>query len=790
MRRLRILFAIMAVSVCSLQSAWAQDEVVVSVSLTLPGSLGYEILKQHDPINEVTNLTVTGAINDDDWDIMRSITSLKHLDLSGASCETMPANEFYRTSNNCDADNLVTVKLPSNLKSIGDNAFHSQNSLTDVYLPSTIESIGDATFSSCLALETLHITEWPAGVNVIPNSCFNACGNLQPFTIPEGVTRIGSDAFRGCTLFKSTIPSTVQEIGSFAFYSAGMESIDVILSENITIYSNVFCNSRISSIVFPTTFYRTNSQILFGCNDLTDVYLKSATCVVTSNLLSSCSNANLKVHVPAHLLYTYKLDSYFKDFTIVGDATDDFTGLWTIEAPLTLSNTRMPANSNIILDRLASLQVVGDDAQTFNNVIAYGHSSIPKYYSGYQKGNEDWSMILNTCDDVSITGTLEYKIQTCEKGWYFFSLPFDFKVGDIVTEDNVKFAIRYYNGANRAANNVSTGNWTNYDDDDIVVPAGTGFIFQTSAKTWVTFKAQNNASKNYVMSNNPFVKTLADNSSDEAAHKGWNLVGNPWQSYYNIHKLGFTAPISVWTGSTYAAYSLIDDDYAIRPNEAFFVQSPGNSATITFPTDGRQLTEDITSQNAARRKAASYRMLVDIQIEDEAQMADKTRLVVNPEASLDYETSCDASKFLSMDAGVPQIYSLDMDNTQYAINERPADSGELRLGIVTSQEGQYTISAIRNTLGQVLLKDRQTGLTTDLSQNGYCFDAKAGVDESRFTLTFGSGITGISNITKESHQNIEVYTLDGRKVDNTTDNLKQGVYVVRKGQQAQKMIIK
>jgi hypothetical protein len=55
---------------------------------------------------------------------------------------------------------------------------------------------------------------------------------------------------------------------------------------------------------------------------------------------------------------------------------------------------------------------------------------------------------------------------------------------------------------------------------------------------------------------------------------------------------------------------------------------------------------------------------------------------------------------------------------------------------------------------------------------------------------FKGTITGISNITKESHQTIEVYTLDGRKVDNTTDNLKQGVYVVRKGQQAQKMIIK
>lgn len=446
----------------------------------------------------------------------------------------------------------------------------------------------------------------------------------------------------------------------------------------------------------------------------------------------------------------------------------------------------MAGSPDIILRRSSSLQLKGDAAQAFGNVLTYGHSNSSSSSNKY--GATDWSMILNTCDNVSVSGTFEHKIQTYAKKWYFFSLPFDFKVSDIETGDNVKYAIRYYDGASRAANNAANNNWKNYSSNDIV-PAGTGFILQTSAETWVTFKAQNNASKQYAMSNNPFVKSLADNSSEQAAHKGWNLVGNPWQSYYNIHKLNYTAPISVWTGSTYAAYSLIDDDYAIRPNEAFFVQSPGSSATITFPVDGRQLTKDIASQNASRRRspAEQSRWLVDVQIENDEQLTDKTRLVVNPKASMDYEVECDASKFMSMDENAPQIYSLDGDDTQYAINERPLGNGELPLGIVIRKAGQYTISAVRNDMGQVLLKDLETGITTDLQLNGYCFDAKEGSNARRFVLSFnGSEATGISNATKAEVTTPEIYTLDGRHAIQAT----KGFYVVRKGQQTEKMIVK
>ena len=802
MKKIRKLLTILAVSVCSLQSVWAQD-VVVEVSLLEPGSLGVEILRKHDPITEVTHLTVTGEINSDDWATLQNLTALRELDLTNAISEAMPASQFSRK-----CEDLTIVKLPSGLKTIGEKAFYFKENLTDVYLPKTLTSLGESAFYFCKKLESIHLDALPSGVTVIPSYCFYYCESLQSFIIPEGVTTIESHAFNNCKQFKSTIPSSVISFGHGAFMDAAMTNIDIIISEGATISSSyaegTFRGSGIRSISLPSTFYDNPGGLIASCKNLSDIYLKSPTVlsnpgkggssIVWSDFLADVTTTNLTIHVPAHLLEAYKLNSYFKNYSnlFVGDATVGTGESWTISLPLTLSYNRMPSSSNIILLNNTSLEVKGDAAQTFGNVLTFGHSA-DKYEGYFPYHNKDWSMIINTCDNVSITGTFEHKIKTYEKKWHFFSLPFDFKVSDIETEKNsetgqyIKYAIRYYDGANRASTNAAAENWKDYDNDAII-PAGTGFIIQTSATTWVTFKAQDNASKSYVMSNSEFVKALADNDTDQAAHKGWNLVGNPWLCYYNIHKLNYTAPISLWNDNTYIAYSIADDDYAICPNEAFFVQSPGN-ASISFPVDGRQLTSVITSQNGSRIANASNRQIFDLQIAY-GDLKDKTRLVVNPDANLDFEFDRDASKMMSMDADVPQIYSLGFDQTQYAINERPAENGELRLGLVFRHDGEYTLSSVRNSIGQVYLKDNETGITTDLSQNEYSFSANAGTTESRFTLVFNNGKTGIKALSTNDETVEEVFTLDGVKVANDKDALKKGIYVIRKGQQTQKVIIK
>lgn len=389
----------------------------------------------------------------------------------------MPDNQFSGTSSsNNDAKSLVSVKLPSNLNTIGRSAFYGQTSLKEVFLPDGLINLGNSAFYNCRNLESIHQEVLPDGVKEIPGSCFYYCEKLQPFTIPEGVESIGSNTFNHCLLFKSSLPSTLKKIGSQAFTRAGMDDVDITISEGTECDGSVFASTKIKSIKFPTTFYKAPNKIIAECKNLTDVYLISPTVLSWSSgndgFLEDCTNPNLKVHVPAHLLEAYKLNSYFKDFTIVGDATDDYTGWWSVNAPLNLSYNRMPASSNIILNNNVTLGVKGNEAQIFGNVITYGHTSVNNTNSKY--AHEDWSMIINTSDKVTISGSYEHKIETYEKRWYFFSLPFDFKVSDITTEGNVKYAIRYYDGASRATGNSDSGNWKDYAEDAIV-KAGTGF---------------------------------------------------------------------------------------------------------------------------------------------------------------------------------------------------------------------------------------------------------------------------------------------------------------------------
>jgi len=334
-------------------------------------------------------------------------------------------------------------------------------------------------------------------------------------------------------------------------------------------------------------------------------------------------------------------------------------------------------------------------------------------------------------------------------------------------------------------------------DRTSIIPAGTGFIYQTNIGTWTGFYAAETENKYGTLRTDEFNKTLAVNASETTSNKGWNLVGNPYQCYYNNHCLNFTAPITVWSpdNKTYTAYSLTDDDYAIRPNEAFFVQCPNEEyTTIGFPLQGRQLTSVIESQNAVKELTpqAKSRQVVNVTVAG-GETEDMTRVVLNEEASMAYETSCDASKFMSMDSSVPQIYTLDAEGTQYAINERPFDDGYVALGFYAGQAGDYTISVTRCDAEKVFLTDLLTGKTTEITNSAYTFSAKEGTYNTRFTLSFISNddATAIKEIDKDGIVgNVDVYSVDGKFLGNDASRLNAGIYIVRQGKKASKVIVR
>ena len=786
-----MLLTLMLVSVCSWQAAWAQ-EVAVEVTLPEANALSTELLKQVDDVKTITSLTIKTAagksLGEQDWTTLQSMTALQTLDMSQASATTIPDNQFSTSYANCKG--LVTVTLPANLKTIGRSAFYDQDNLVTVNVPSTVTTIGYGAFSYCENLENCDLSG--SSITAIPSSCFDCCYKLLSFTIPETVTSIGSSAFAYCYVFTSPLPSNQTEIGSSAFSGAAMTDVEVVIPEGMEIQSYIFRETGIKSITFPTTFYEYGGSCLYDCNNLTDITIKSPT-VLEEDDLDPNNKSNITLHVPSYLVNAYKSHSDWNQYKNVVAITPHVTD-YTVQANLDLNYAmRMEGTPSVTFapDRESlSFKISGEANQAFNNFTASTRYSYGRL--------ENSTMILSECPNVTISGDYMQRIKTGGSDWFFFCLPFDFKVGDIETEDG-KFAIRTYDGAKRNTTDATNDNWTRLGADDVVT-AGTGFIYQTSKETWSTFKALKGGTNNvFKTSANELTTALAANNSNasaSAANTGWNMVGNPWQTYYNAHKINYTAPFCYYNmnGGTYEAVSIEDDDFALQPHQAIFVQCPSGISSIGFPASGRQLTDEITEQNGTRSAADPDRLLFDLQIAYGTDFKDKTRLVVNEKASLGYEIGRDASKFMSDGTQCPQIYSLDADGTQYAINERPADNGTLNIGVVFANDGDYTLSALRNGIGQVILTDNETGIQTNLQQNSYSFSAKKGISDKRFTLSYsrgfgGEGTTGIQD-AKTTTCEQEVYTLDGQKLGNTTEGLKKGVYVIRQGQQTKKVIIK
>lgn len=799
----------------------------ITVDLLEPGSLGTEVLYQTDHIKNVRRLKVRGKMNDDDWKKIQMMSYLYELDLSEAETLHVPESQFNGGNADYAARFLRTVILPEGLQTIEPYAFRYTfvesvtfpqsctkiasrafygSHLTEAILSQNLEELGNDkypedsdkynyVFYDCNQLKTVSLG---SKLQTINHGNFDRCTVLQEVILPECLTDIYGYAFYECQSLSEIVwPDSLQSIGSSAFSHAGIKTIvfpeglksigsyafqDCISLKSVITPSSVtsigssafdYCSS-LEYAEIGAKMYELNS-VFTGCGSLTTLRLNSPTVVGISNKpTNDSSRANITLQVPAFAVNSYKLDQYWYNYKVIeGFDTEDVT-YWPIHRDLVLNRERFGGCPDLTIYANGSLKINGDAAQNFQDV------TINQNQSSYVDG-----CLLSNCDHITINGnlTLSYYMGTANKNknsWHFTSLPFDMKVGDIDAK-GAQLAIRTYDGANRAANGA-TGSWKKLTADD-VIPAGTGFIFQTDQAVWIDFKAVENETKQYIVSPDEFVKALAANESATASNAGWNLVGNPYQCYYNDHMLNFTGPITVWSGSSYTAYSITDDDYAIRPNEAFFVQCPENVSSISFPTQGRQLTDVIESQNAApslRTAAAGMnRCLIDLTVSRDS-LTDRTRVVLNEQATLGYELTRDASKFMSMDNSVPQLYTVDADGTQYAINERPVADGTALVGFYAPTKGTYTFSLSRCDADHVWLTDRETGLTVNLVEGDYVFSAEAGTTAQRFML-------GLEDATKIEHavsdnEEAVIYDLSGRTVQQPD----KGVYL----QNGQKVVIR
>ena len=657
-----------------------------------------------------------------------------------------------------------------NVTEVGDAAFYDCQSLTSANFP-LATSIGNCAFEMCRALTSVNI---PVATS-IDNDAFGDCRALTRVDLPVA-TSIGVRAFYACRALTRVDLPVATSIGDWAFYDCrALTSVNFPLVTSIGDGAFSACSS-LTRVTLPASLHALGNSSVYctvfgGCSRLKDVY-----CYVSSPLntiaLNYLVSQVVTLHVPSFSLADYRLHKDWCGFSKIV-ALDENLNKMYVSSSLTITELKgiaEKADLNIVRRVSGETNASGHltvSAKKKWNIENYVQDQIQGYY-GYASTMIPHSEM--TADNVSINNLLP---KNC---WNFISFPFDVNVSDIIAPKDVLWVIRKYSGEDRAKMTGKT--WQNMTNG-MTLKAGEGYIlhytklnsedYSSSEDYWFTFKAVNNSNKNNIFAYKDVTKPLATYASDLAHNRSWNLVGNPYPCYYDTRCIEHNGVITVWNGSGYNAYSLLDDKYVLRPNEAFFVQCPVGASSMKFNADGRQHEYEASSaasySNAYRQNSANPRYVYNLSLAG-TDYTDKTRVVINETAKLDYEISCDASKFMSSNTAVPQLYVME-NGQKLAIDERPLSNGTIALGTYFGKTGNYTIALMDNPdyTKNVMLTDLQTNTTVDLTKEAYQFSAVQGSDEERFVLSITDDPTGVGAIiNNNSEKATNCYNLSGQQI--------------------------
>lgn len=749
-------------------------------------------VSDNEAARNVVRLKVSGTVNSYDFMVMRNkMTSLRELDLTDAHVVYNPYEHYqgYHSWND----------------SLPDYAFYRKD-LRECKLPKSITCIGRSAFSGCRKLTNMDI---PEKVQEIGGDAFTGCDSLKEVDFQEGLERIGDNAFSNCALQDTIVfPQTLKRVVWGAFqgnsnlkavkFPVGLEYIE----------SSAFGSCYgLSEVRFPASVLSVGSDAFRDCGNIKDVY----TYIIDPLQLDQTTFSaevfkNATLHVPETAQNNYYWDTQWSQFPSIVMFNEPYEYFYLNkdlvideETPRlegdTIFGTGEVQGPDADLNPGSGLVVEGSESQDLGDVHLKDDGN-GNGASVIGQGNKDGHCNINAKN-------LHIDIQVEANRWYFFCFPYP------IDKKNIKYdgsyVLRWYDGAERAQH--GRGGWKDWTADKLT--AGVGYIFQGSQSGTLTFQV-------------PDVKFDGDNrdillqshGADEVQDAGWNFVGNPYTSYFDLQDLGYDYPVTIWNGWSYEAYNPQDDDYVLYPYQAFFVQKPNAEDAITFHAAHRKTklqSEAARRANVAprriRRAAGVERRLVNLTLSD-GKVTDKTRVVFNARRREAYEVGCDAAKFMA--EGVPQLYSLDGQGVKYAINERPEGNGVVSLGYEVQVAGNYTIGLTRADVG-VMLKDKLTGASHDFSEGDYMFSSEAGTFHDRFLLVKSASATGVNGVfaAGEAVVDVENGTIavsgaDGLRTTvtalsgilmgiidgNGSLDVRPGVYVVNVGGQARKVVVR
>jgi len=395
----------------------------------------------------------------------------------------------------------------------------------------------------------------------------------------------------------------------------------------------------------------------------------------------------------------------------------------------------------------------------------------------------------STYSQIAGTGTggfsgnivMEKFLTNTNTGWRQFSLPL---VGDLTGFANIDLLYSTHSTANErnvfywdatdAGSNVaggwkesaSSGNQTRGYSIYSNTSNNTHDISQTITYTGSYDKTD----RTYA------IKATEDPASSTTQATGWNFIGNPYPSNYDLSTLFTNWPTSditykavhVWdaTSNQYMAVlgssvSIINyntgataSSTVLAPMQGFWVKA-NKDVSFTIPNSYR--TTSATGLGTFMKKNYD---LARLDVYDADSAWDQTVVYFTEEATSGFENNYDGYKLVSIDANVPSLYSVNPDGilSISALNSDPS-MHTVPLGFRSKKLGKMSFSLNKTELDEkwyVYLEDKDLGVFYNIKDKDYTFNHTHNSD-SRFVLHFQT--YGLSN--GKLVDNVESMTISG-----------------------------
>ena len=234
-----------------------------------------------------------------------------------ANVTEIAGNAFY------DCQALSSITFPHSLTTIGDKAFFNGAAISEISIPSSVTSIGSAVFSCCTILSKIVVdpqnpcydsrNDCNAIIEKATGKLIAGCNNSA---IPEGVTAVGTEAFRGMfDLEGIRLPETLNRIEDRAFYYCMKLTGHLAIPEGVTevgIYAFYKCTG-LTSIELPSTLEQISYRMFDNCDNITTIKVNwTVPPPVSSDFFTNYSNCVLKV--PDGCVEAYKAANVWKNF--------------------------------------------------------------------------------------------------------------------------------------------------------------------------------------------------------------------------------------------------------------------------------------------------------------------------------------------------------------------------------------------------------------------------------------------------------------------------------------------